>query len=146
MSTVSPAGLSSGSGHETDLQFDAHLNDIEKARYWWVMRLLSLTLLGMFVVISCGSDRATVAQGSVSAVNPDCEPSEDVSGGIGPSGDPGRRIEDIEYVLTGLRQTTDEDRNIGEMTDDPNFGASGAISREESLSPSLTAAKLMLLS
>lgn len=62
------------------------------------------------------------ACGSTTATDTDCQPGDNVIGGLGPSGDPDRRIEDIEFVLTGLRQFTDEDGDIGEMTEDPNFG------------------------
>jgi len=83
-----------------------------------VMRLVTSTLLCTVLLISCGSGSSS----SSAAGSSDCQPGSDVRGGVGPSGDPGQRIEDIEFVLTGLRQTTDEDSNIGEATDDQNFG------------------------
>lgn len=66
-----------------------------------------------------GCGQSSTGAGSGASVNPACVPSPTVPST--PTGGEDRRIEDIKFVLTGLRLVGDEG-DVAERTNDPNFG------------------------
>ena len=88
---------------------------VEMAR---IVRVLVLALALVVLGSACSGADTESQPAGVAPSNPDCAPGDVVGE---PISQPDRRIEDIIEVLTGERQTGDDDP-VEETITDPNFG------------------------